>query len=313
MARARRFSSRAALLAGLMCAGTWVGPAHASAPPTDGSFTGKASQEVTVTARRAKLAPRVRAFVSKIAALEQDAGLARWHAPVCPSVTGFTRRGGEFVLERISDIARAAAVPLAAEHCRANLYIFVTSDPRRLLRAMEKRNRAVTFGNFTPPLAVDEFIASSVPVRVWYNSNSVTPDYLPATRGMPPFVQLINSPVGSAPITSDWERASHVTSTQVWTFSYVYVIVDRTRLQQVTLGQLADYVGMVGLARLKATEGLGDVPTILKLFDGTPQAAPAGLSAWDLAFLKSLYATEQRSKVQRALIAQQMVRSIVPR
>jgi hypothetical protein len=69
---------------------------------------------------------------------------------------------------------------------------------------------------------------------------------------------------------------------------------------------------MVGLAKLKAGARLGDAPTILKLFDGAPDVAPAGLTDWDQAFLKSLYATEQITRQQRGQIAREMVREIAP-
>jgi len=64
-------------------------------------------------------------------------------------------------------------------------------------------------------------------------------------------------------------------------FSYVYVIVDQQRLNGVTWGQPAEYVAMVALALIKPTAHLGDAPTTLKLFDGSPQPPPAGMSAWD--------------------------------
>jgi hypothetical protein len=35
------------------------------------------------------------------------------------------------------------------------------------------------------------------------------------------------------------------------------------------------------------------------------------MTDWDLAFLKSLYATEQRSKLQRRLIERAMIRDII--
>jgi len=93
-------------------------------------------------------------------------------------------------------------------------------------------------------------------------------------------------------------------------FSRVFVIVDRTRLRGVESGQLADYVAMVGFAKLKPDAHLGDAPTILKLFNGAPQDAPSGMTLWDQAFLKSLYATEQTAKAQRGQIARAMVREI---
>jgi hypothetical protein len=57
---------------------------------------------------------------------------------------------------------------------------------------------------------------------------------------------------------------------------------------------------------------VADDPTILALFDGAPQAASAGLTASDQAVLKSVYATEQKSVMQRSQIAQDMVRTIAP-
>jgi hypothetical protein len=67
----------------------------------------------------------------------------------------------------------------------------------------------------------------------------------------------------------------------------------------------------VGFAKLKPDARLGDAPTILKLFDGAPVAAPAGMTDWDRTFLRSLYATEQTSKQRPGEIAHAMVRDIV--
>jgi hypothetical protein len=286
-------------------------PAPAAAPAGNSGTL----DEVTVTALRAELAPRIRAFVNAISTSQQGESLARWQTPVCPGVTGLPRQEGEVVLEHISDIARAAGVPLADEHCRPNLFVFVTSNPEQLLRAMEKRNRAVTFVKATP-LEVDEFIARPQPVKAWYNSYPLTPDYATPPLGSPSlqpcsFAQITGASLPALTIC-DWGRSSRVTSTLVWAFSDVYVIVDSTRLHAVTSQQLGDYAGMLGLAELKSTARLGDAPTILQLFNGAPQSAPAGVTAWDQAYLKSLYTTEQKSKIQRALIAKGMMREILP-
>jgi hypothetical protein len=273
-----------------------------------------------VTARRAQLAPRVSKFVRQISVPEDggEGGLARWQAPVCPLVSGLPRQDGEFILERLSEIARMAGAPLADEHCRPNLYILVTGQPEQLLKGMEKRNRPFTFGyDFssraeTPANVVDEFIRTPRTVRVWYNSDRETPDYTTPTRAFPYNLAEMNNGGGlPEPTSSEWERSSRVTSTSVWTFSRVFVVVDQRRLHGVTRGQLADYVGMVGLVKVNPDAHLGDAQTILKLFAEAPRAAPAGMTDWDRAFLKSLYATEQSSKVQRALIAKGMVREIV--
>lgn len=138
--------------------------------------------EVTIRARRAALAPRVSKFVNQIAATENAEGLPRWNAPVCPLVTGLPRREGEFILERVSEIARAAAVPLAGEHCRPNLYIIVIAAPKKALEELDSRHRTNIFGA-TNASVIHDFIARPRAVRVWYNSDMTDP--LGAPPGTP--------------------------------------------------------------------------------------------------------------------------------
>jgi hypothetical protein len=242
--------------------------------------------EATRVARRAELKPKVEGFVNEIAALENEAVLPRWDQEVCPQVTGLSREEGEFMLARISKVAGAAGVPLADERCRPNLFIFVTTQPKELLHGMEERNFTAVFGVNALRASVDEFIDTPRPVRVWYNTASEI------ARG-PPWIDA---------------RGLIVTPLVV---SRAFVIVDRAQLQGVSVGQLADYVAMVGFAELKPAAHAGDAQTILKLFDASGQAALTGMTDWDRAFLKSLYATEQSGQ-QLAQIASSMVREIVP-
>lgn len=291
--------------------------------------------EVMVTARRIDLEKRVDRFVYQIAAAENggEAGLARWQAPpACPLVSGLPRQEGEFILERISEIARVAAVPMAGEQCRPNLYILVTPQPEDLLRGMEERNRKFTFGwdpstrTDTPASVVDEFIRMPRAVRTWYNTDgkdawgmhlhycsksSITCDgyygAVPACTPPPP-----PDPTSLSLCSTATAGGTHLQFDTVWTFSRVFVVVDERRLPGVTRGQLADYVAMVGFSKLKSGVQLGDANTILTLFDGGSQAAPTGMTDWDRAFLKSLYATDQRSKQQRGQIAGSMATQIAP-
>jgi hypothetical protein len=277
-----------------------------------GPATAQASTlaEVTVTATRAQLAPRVSKFVNQIAVRQNDEGLPRWQDPVCPLITGLPREQGEFILGRISEIASAANVPLAGEHCRPNLFIFVTTQPTQLLQAMEHQKRDFTFGDATPTV-VDEFIKTPRPVRVWYSTIMRTPEGIRPNQDLPNAAQVLGSGLPGIKVYNDLDRTSHLLLSKIWSFSNVFVVVDQARLQVVTRGQFADYVALVGLAQIKPGAHLDDAQTILKLFDGTPQVAPLGLSEWDQAFLKSLYATEQISKAQRSHIANSIVREVL--
>jgi hypothetical protein len=282
---------------------------QSAAPKSD------ALQEVTVSARRIELEKRVSKFVYQIAATENGAeGLARWKAPaVCPLVSGLPLKDGEFILERLSEIARTAGVPLAdKENCHPNLYVLVTDQPEELLRGMEQRNRGFTFGyddSSYPPTetqayVVDQFIKTARPVRVWYNSTEKD------IWGNPPsYCKFDGILVRCSPGIAG---GSHIVLSATWVISSAFVIVDQHRLHEVTLGQLADYVAMEGFAKLKPGARLDDAPTILKLFDGAPQAAPAAMTQWDQTFLKSLYSTEQIVKTQRGQIARSMMRTLTP-
>ena len=207
-------------------------------------------------------------------------------------------RNGAILVGAVASSSDAPARPLAAENCRPNLYILVHPKPKELLLAMEKKNFAFTFGSplvgEEPPLpsVIDRFIATPRAVRVWDISVETNADGLP--------------------LGTQERYVSRLSRYSIWTLSHVFVVVDRARLQGITRGQLADYVALVGLADLKPGAKLGDARTILKLFDGAPQSAPAGMSDWDRAFLKSLYSTEQTSKLQRSQIARSMVREIAP-
>jgi hypothetical protein len=82
-------------------------------------------------------------------------------------------------------------------------------------------------------------------------------------------------------------------------------------VQGTTLGPLADYVAMVGLTQIRPGPQLSDAPTILRLFDASPQSAVAGMSDWDRAFIKSLYSTEPMVTAQSSAIARDMMREIL--
>ncbi|HEV2703066.1 MAG TPA: hypothetical protein VGV09_15665 [Steroidobacteraceae bacterium] len=264
----------------------------AGAEPSSAPTDSVPLEEVTVTAQHSRLSwaqrnelvQKAATFVFGITALENGAILPRWHTPVCPLVSGLSRDQEEFVRVRISQITQASAAPVASEHCRPTLFIYVTTHPQELLRAMQNRYFAAVFGNAST-ITVNAFIDSARPVRVWYNAHMVS------TSGALAVSRSDNSVWGIGPVT---------------------VVADARQLQGLTQGQFADYVAMMSLAEIKHTARLGDAQTILKLFDGPAQAAPGGMSDWDHAFLKMLYTPERSLASERANIARRLVRDLVP-
>ena len=111
--------------------------------------------------------------------------------------------------------------------------------------------------------------------------------------------------------------ASRTTRNVIWSLKSAVVVVDKTLLHGVTIGQLTDYLGMYALSRLQTRPHFGEAPTILGLFDrptseDVSAQAPQGLTPWDEALLESLYHTNPKLVIQRSMMVTRMVTHIVP-
>jgi hypothetical protein len=285
--------------------------------------------EVIITGDRAAFASRISTFVNQVTNFDlgdPGRGLARWLDPVCPLVTGLSRPSGEYILQRVSEIAQTAGAPIGGEKCHPNLFIIVTNQPEADLKDLENRHLSEVFGGADPGV-IDDFIAIRRPVKTWYDTVQKTPEGLPLlVESFPGISQQygvfkppagleifpVRPAVGDSAVTNPWSEASHLVMNAVWVIQRVFVIVDPTQFKGVTRGQLADYVALSGLAQIKLDSHLADDPSILTLFDTAPEAASPGLTQWDQTFLKSVYSTTPKSILQRSAIAHDMVDAIVP-
>jgi hypothetical protein len=269
---------------------------------------------ITVEAERNReeMQRQVKTFVSAIAAAPLQESLARWRTPVCPLVAGLARDHGEFILQRVTQIALAAGAPVAPEHCRGNFYVVVTADPDGLLKAWRKRNPDI-FGDEAGP-KVRRFLHASSPIRVWYNANMDAADGTALTADSPA-MSASGLSTGSTGAFAGVPNNTHASGfrlarDEVRDLSSVIVMIDSRLAKGVNFGQLADYVAMAGLAEVRLDGDLGEAPSIFRLFSA-PAKAPS-LSAWDQAFLKAVYHTDPADKMQLAEIKTSVVREVVP-
>ena len=292
-----RAGSAAAIIFACLCSAAVVSaddpPAAADSKPID-------STTVTAVKDRAAIEREVRTFVSAIAVKPGDESLARWQPqiPLCPLVAGMPGNDGEYILSRISKAATAAGAPLAAEHCKGNLFVVVTSDPEGVIKAWSKRDVRM-FGEETDQggAKIREFFAAS-PVHVWYN---------------PEFYQRDGTPLGNSEYraTGAGASASRLEINNYRALSSVMVVLDTRRLKGVSYGQVAAYVAMVGLAQIRPEANVRQAPTILNLFAAEGKAPP-GLTAWDVSFLKAMYTTRVTDRAQIAAIQSAMVQDVAP-
>jgi hypothetical protein len=96
----------------------------------------------------------------------------------------------------------------------------------------------------------------------------------------------------------------------------VLIVVDTRRIDGLRIGPVADYVAIVGLAKINLNADVTDNGSVLSLFmEPTDAQTLSQLGTWDAAFLKALYGTEQANKMQRGAIVGAMMRdaSVAPR
>ena len=258
--------------------------------------------------KRQALRHRVDRFVDSVVAQPRGEALYRWSEPVCPLVAGLTRAEGEFVLARISQAAADAGAPLDGTVCRPNLYVVATDSPDLLLERWWARDRRMYAYEHIGIEAVESFIHSQRPVRVWYNtilscgSGALPGPGLSAVLGVdlpdlaPPACTLANSRLTHSSIGTSIESA--------------IVIIDERQMKDVTLEQLADYVALAGLTDLRLDADAIPESSILQLFGGA--SAPPGLSAWDRALLYSVYNSNQWDTLQPAQMRLTMAQRLTP-
>jgi hypothetical protein len=297
---AHRAGKRGARLSAAAMALLFLSVAAAETPPVD-------STTVLAQRDRATVERQVWTFINAIAVKPGSESLARWQSqiPLCPLVAGLPKSDGEYILSRVSKIATTAGAPLAPEHCKGNFYIVVTPDPDGLLKAWMKRDVRM-FGDEADQggATIREFNAANA-VRVWYNTE---------------FYELDGTPLGSnvdggnslSTIRTDLSaRATRIEINSYRALSSAMAIVDARRLKDVSYGQIAAYVAMIGLVQMHPQAKLGDAPSILNLFAGTGKAPP-GLTAWDESFLRAVYTTRITDKAQIAAIKSAMVQDVAP-
>jgi hypothetical protein len=98
--------------------------------------------------------------------------------------------------------------------------------------------------------------------------------------------------------TQPSQLGSRLTNAVVRDIGSAIVVVDLDQVASLNMGQLIDYIGLVGLAEINLDKNVGEAPTILKVFASAETPRPAAMTDWDKALLYSLYTTEQKSNLQ---------------
>jgi hypothetical protein len=206
--------------------------------------------------------------------------LARWNRPICPLVDGLVPEQRELILSRLSEVSAAVGVQISDPPCDTNLYIVATSEPEKLLRTLRRRAPGLFAG--APPPAVERFLHTQRPVRVWYTAGLVGKlgnTVHPLGAGSPSYQTGYNRTAELS--TFEFDDVRHLYS--------VVEAVDVPRTKGINVGRVADYVVMAALAEINFDADFRDAPTILRIFEEParplPPETPQALTSWDKGFL----------------------------
>ncbi len=283
----------------------------AQAAPTQGSEgdTTQHMNTVTIEARR-ELEHQISHFVSSVIIRYLNDSMVRWDSPICPAVAGLSKDDGEFVLARVSQIARVAQAPLGTEHCKPNFFVVAADNPDALVAKWVKRFHAKL--NTCNGLGyVKDFLHARTPIRVWYNIQYRLDGKIDRSLGALDLMG-VRVDLSYGPCTVVGAGDSRLSYGAVQALSSVIIVADSKRIRALNIGQLADYVAMVGLAQIRLDGDTGTAPTILRLFQQA-DPRPQGLSPWDRSFLYGLYTTDQSSVMQMGAIKRRMLEQIAAR
>ena len=268
--------------------------AAASAPAPAAPATG---EEIIVQGMRVNK-QQVREFIRAVTEAPYEGQLGRFHAPACPVAMGLADAQNARVAARMRQVAEAAGIRVARQPCKPNIFVIVAGDRRAALDELDRRFPMYFNGMSSREVAALK--ASTSPAVAWQVSSSLSAD------GQP-----LEKPLGADYYrVSGTENPSRIRAVTEPTFVVSVVAIDLKAAGGLTTTELADYATMRTFASTDPERIVRTgAPTILGvLAQPDDKPLPVTLTYWDLAFLKSLYATDnayyaryQRGDMERVI------------
>ena len=244
----------------------------------------------------------VQNFVEALTATPRSGQISRFDWEVCPGAVGLggTRNGA--ITQRLRDVAIAAGMRVGAVGCRPNMLLFVTRGTGRLIDQLSRKYPAYFDG--IERAEIRRMVADPAPATAWHVEGLLDADGVEVTRDKTTGQYIVDR--SAAPSRIGTATRPH--------FLAAIVAVELDALGGLTLTQVADYAAMRAFTRSDPKRlDQSAAPTVLSVI-GAPMnsAVPITLTQWDLALLKSLYASNpnRAASSQRNDIKQRVVQEL---
>jgi hypothetical protein len=267
------------------------------------------ADSVTVTgAREAAIAK----FVETRAAATRFAGkIARWQSRICPMTYGIPPNYAKFVTEKLKQVAKDVGAKINVDPaCKINIQIVFTTSPQALMDNIRKEH-PVYLGYHDNSTQAEQMTQLKRPVHAFYTTQ--TADYrgqrqidsskpkgttvtLPGMAIVLPEGQVISAPMTT--MSMPGASTVSVSGTRFLgdgiqaEFNHIVIVVDTTKVVELEMGTLGDYIAMLALSQPERFDACQDLPSITNLMI-TPACAAATtvnqISLHDLSYLQGLY------------------------
>jgi hypothetical protein len=210
----------------------------------------------------------------------------------------------EALNDQIARRVVALDLKVGAPGCKANVLIVLTPDSDTFTPQFVEQNAKLfsvgdDFGNTRGRAELNDFAKTPRPIRWWHVGETVT------DRG-----QVVGKSDATPSGTGDGfsgaqvarlSNSGRLTAGTREDFNRVIVIVDARAVDNLKLEAVADYIAMVSLAQLNPNAKTDSADTILNLFSAARagNAPPAGMTAWDQAYLEGLYGAPRFARTAR--------------
>jgi hypothetical protein len=255
---------------------------------------------------------QITTFINALTPAPIRGQLSRFEAPICPKVSGLADAQAVQIKERMRRVAAAIGLPVAGDHCKPNMVVYLADNKQALLEKIGRSPGA--FPEEWSGATIRQFELDPSPVAAWQMESDTWQDSLEVTGN-----ERVAPVTNMGPEHGHTLTASHGLGTRLMpsarkTIGKAVVVISFNALAGLDSTQLADYALMRALVRTEPADVKAlQSRTILNLFNaapGTPVAA--SLTAWDLSFLKAFYASSMNNyaEYQRAQMKGLMEREL---
>src|SRR5665213_2789761 len=177
--------------------------------------------------------------------------VARWRAPVCPTVQGLPPAFNKFVADRIKAIALKAGAPVDPS-CKTNIEVMFTPETQKMANSVAEKTPWL-FGTRLTTTAM-HIATVSHPIQAWYVTATIDPTGQQRTDDPA-------DPVGVMG-TSRKISGSRLGANKASVFENCLLVADAAKLAGHDVGTVADYIALLALSQVVASDGCAALPSV---------------------------------------------------